>query len=321
MDGDTTRFSCPFCRAEFRALKTQTYATCPYCGTTFRVDNPDAAVEHYIFAIHYDKNSAYRLVKEFALMQIGVAEDFESSSEFESSYLYFIPLYIYDVSVRVRCRGGREEAGEGRIEISVHGGEEAAHIVTPAAENLPLKIPPGYSFPARGRRFFKPSVLGEGVYLQPSLDPEAVFARVKEPYVSKAVAEAATSCGGGYDLIDSSRYVGVAHYPFWLVKYRYRGRTHTSIVDASDGTILHLEYPLSLKSRAVGLVGGVLAVLIAGAVGGLITAALLGSSIYGFIGGATSSLPALAVALERFTRSRGLYRYNPSEEAVFAPVR
>lgn len=321
MSEDAVEFSCPFCKAKFDVPKVYTYATCPYCGTTFRIDNPEAHVEHYIFTASYDKNSVYRLLKEFALMQVGIAEDFESATEFESSYMYLVPLYIYEVNVKAGCRGGKEEAEEGKVEIDVHGGEETAYIVTPAAQGLPMHIPEGYSFPARGRRFFRPAIVGEGVYLQPSLDPEAVFKSVKEPYVSKAVSEAVAACGDNYDLVDNSKYVGVAHYPFWLVRYRYRGRTYTSVVDASDGTVLHLEYPMGVKSRVVGLVGGVAIVLAAAAIGGLITGAALGLPIHGFLGGALSSLSALGVAVGRFIRSKGVYRYRPSEEAVFVPMR
>jgi len=321
LDGDRIRFTCSFCRAEFDVPKTFRYATCPYCGTTFRIDNPGVRIDHYLFMVSYDKNSAYRLVKEFALMQVGIAEDFETATEFESAYQYLIPLYIYEVNVKAICGGGKEEVGDSKVEIDIHGGEEAAYIVTPAAQDMPIKIPVGYSFPARGRRFFKPTIVREGMYLQPSLDPETVFRIVKEPYINKVISEAVTACGNNYNLVDSSKYIGVAHYPFWLVKYRYRGNTYTSIVDASDGTVLHLEYPISSKSRVVGLVGGVATTIIAAAIGGIITGIVTGTFIYGLLGGAVAALPALGIAVQRFIRSKGVYRYKPSEEAVFVPVR
>jgi len=321
MSEDRTRFTCPFCGAEFEVPKTFVYATCPYCGTTFRVDKPEAQVEHYLFSVNFDKNAAYKLMKDFALLQVGVAEDFESSTEFVSAYQYLVPLYIFEVNVKALCRGEKVEADEEKVEINVHGGEEAAYVITPATHALPIGIPQGYSFPARSRRFFKPSVLKDGVYLQPSLNPEHVFSTVKEPYLRKAVSEAQTACGSGYEVADNSKYIGLAHYPFWLIRYRYRGREYIAIIDASDGTALYLEYPISARGRAAGLAMGLAATLFAGVVGGATTILLMKSFTPGLIGGAIASLPALAVAVQRFAKSKGVYRFKPSEEAVFAPVR
>lgn len=321
MEGkDVERVSCPFCRAEYTVPKTYTYATCPYCGTTFRLGRPDAKVDHYLFAAVIDKNSAYRYVKEFALMQVGVAEDLDVNSSFESSYLYYIPLYLYEVNIKAVCRGGQEVVDDIGVKIDVHGGEETAYIVKPAVQSTPIPIPQGYGFPARGRRFFKPAVLSDGVYLQPSLDPEAVFEHVKRPYLDKAVNEAAISCRGGYDVNDSSRFIGIAHYPFWLVRYRYRGKAFIAVVDAADGTVLYMEYPLSPKRRMKGLLGGVLA-LIMGISIAILISVFAGSALTGFIGGAIAALPGFGVALSRFIKSMNIYRYRPGEEAVFIPMR
>ncbi|MEM3980514.1 MAG: hypothetical protein QXF79_04575, partial [Ignisphaera sp.] len=68
-------------------------------------------------------------------------------------------------------------------------------------------------------------------------------------------------------------------------------------MDAADGTVIYLEYPLDSTSRLKGLVGGVGATALALILGGLISLALVDNSIYGFIGGLLASIPILAVAL------------------------
>ena len=254
-------------------------------------------------------------------MQVGAARDIESNAVFESAYQYLVPLYLYEINVKAMCVGESEKVEEDKMEIDVHGGEEFAYIVTHASSSLPIAIPNDYSFPARSRTYFKPSIIREGVYLNPTLDPETIFNKVKEPYVRKAASEAATACGSRYRLVDNSRYVGIAHYPFWLVKYRYRDKVYTAVVDAADGTVVYLEYPIDSISRLKGLAGGVAAMVVATVVGGLITMALANNIAYGAVGGALASTPALAVALQKLMRSRGVYRYKSSEEAVFAPVR
>lgn len=318
---DKNKFRCSFCSAELEVPKTYTYATCPYCGTTFRVDKPDAKVDHYLFTVSYDKNAGYRLVKEFALMQVGVAKDLDVNADFESAYQYFVPLYVYEVNVKALCKEGSEKTEEDKVEVDIHGGEEVAYVIVPAVNAIPIAIPSNYSFPARSRTYFKPSVIREGVYLSPTTDPETLFGKVKEPYISKTVSEAKTACGYGYSLVDNSKYIGIAHYPFWLIKYRYRGREYTSILDAADGTVLYLEYPLDSSSRLKGLVGGIAATAVAIILGGMLSLSLVSDSAGGVIGGAIASIPILFIALQKFLRTRGVYRYKPSEEAVFAPIR
>lgn len=254
-------------------------------------------------------------------MQVGAARDIESNASFESAYQYLVPLYLYEINVKAMCIGESEKVEEDKVEMDVHGGEEFAYIVTHASNSLPIAIPNDYSFPARSRTYFKPSIIKEGVYLNPTLDPQTIFNKVKEPYIRKAASEATTACGSSYRLVDNSRYAGIAHYPFWLVKYRYRDKVYTAVVDAADGTVVYLEYPMDSVSRLKGLAGGVATMAVAAIVGGLITMALANSIMYGVIGGALASTPALAVALQKLLRSRGIYKYKPSEEAVFAPVR
>ncbi|MEM1542145.1 MAG: hypothetical protein QW101_06190 [Ignisphaera sp.] len=318
---DVKRIVCSFCKAEYTVPTTIVYATCPYCGTTFRLDKPDATVEHYMFSALLDKNSAYRYLKEFALMQIGIAEDFEVNASFESSYQYLIPLYLYEINVKTLCSKGKESIDKDKVEIDIHGGEETAYIVTPATKNIPIAIPSNYSFPARGRRYFKPTVLKEGTYVQPTLDPNQMFEYVKQPYLHKAIEEARISCGESYEVNDNSRYVGIAHYPFWLINYRYRDRRYKSIVDAADGTVLYLEYPMSYGKRLQGLIGGLGVSGIAIAIASVISLIALSAPIPGLIGGLMTSLPGLGVALQKFLRSVGIYRYKVREELVFAPVR
>ncbi|GEM_PF-433287 len=316
------RIRCPYCGAEYRVPSTVTYATCPYCGTTFRIDYPEAKIEHYLFKIVYDKNLAYRLARDFASQQVGVVEDLVENSSFVSAELYYVPVYIYEVNVKALCRGEREKiVGDGEVEIDVHGGEEFSYELVRAVDKLPIPLPKDYGFPARARVYFKPTVLKEGRYIQPSLDPMRVFERVKESGIKKAVEEARIACTGGYEVDDRSRYYGLAHYPFWWIRYRYGGKVYHALVDAADGTIVYLEYPLSMSGLLMGLGGGIASALAAGGIGSFITWYLLKQPLYGFIGGFIAGLPGFLVTASRMIFGKGRYMFKPGEEALFMPTR
>ncbi len=320
---------CPYCGAEYKVPPTVTYATCPYCGTTFKVDNPEEEIEHYLYKLNIDKNTAYRLARDFATQQIGVVEDLAQAASFKEAKLYYMPVYIYEINVKAPCREEleelkkeEEEAEEKReIRISIHGGEEIDYITKPATSVLPIPLPMDYGFPARARIYFKPTILKNGTYLQPLFDPMQLFRQVKQPYIAKASEEARISCSNGYELIDESKYRGIAHYPFWLVKYTYQGKEYTALVDAADGTIVYLEYPLSMRGRLVGFAGGTGTLVASSIIGGLVSNALMESLTPGLVGGALAALPAFAYTAYRLARFKGVYKFKPGEEAVFLPVR
>ena len=318
---------CPYCGAEYRVPATVTYATCPYCGTTFRIGKPEEEIEHYLYHLNIDKNKAYRLARDFATQQIGVVEDLAQAASFKEAKLYYVPVYIYEINIKAPCREELEELKkeeaerDKEIRLKIHGGEEVDYVIKPAVEDLPIPLPKDYGFPARARSYFKPAVLKNGRYLQPLLDPIKIFNMVKQPYVSKATEEARISCSSGYEVIDKSSYRGIAHYPFWHIKYTYNGKEYEALVDAADGTIVYLEYPLSMSGRLIGVAGGSGTLIASAIIGGLISLKLMEELLPGLIGGAIAALPALGYTLYRLARSKGIYKFKPGEEAVFLPVR
>ncbi len=313
---------CPYCTAEYRVPETIKYATCPYCGTTFRLDKPDAKIEHFLFKMVFDKNSAYKLARDFATHQVGVVEDLYENSSFESATLYYVPLYIYEINIKALCKSEKEETSEsGEVEIAVHGGEEVSYELVKAVDKVPIPLPDDYGFPARARMYFKPTILKDGKYLQPNRDPMEIFNSVKRPSLEQAIEEAKISCDRGYHVIDNSKYHGIAHYPFWWIKYSYRGKTYNALVDAADGTIVYLEYPLSMSGRLFSLGGGITSIILAGGIGSLITWYILKEPLLGFIGGFIATIPGFLVAAFKMISSKGRYKFKPGEEALFMPVR
>ncbi len=319
--GGYAHVKCPYCGAEYRVPETVSYATCPYCGTTFKLDKPGEKIEHFLFKMQYDKNDAFRIAKEIGAHQVGVVEDLADAASFDSAKLYYVPVYIYEINIKTPCKGEKEEVNEnGEIDLSIHGGEEVGYTITPALRNLPIPLPPNYGFPARARMYFKPTVLKNGVYLQPELDPYQVFEEIKKPSLRQAIEEAKIACPEGYDIIDKSRYLGIAHYPFWLITYTYQGQKYQALVDAADGTLVYLEYPLSMKGRVSSLTGGI-ASMIGGAIIGLIAGVALGGPLYGLIGGLMATLPGGIMAASKIFKSKETFKFKPGEEGLYMLVR
>lgn len=81
---------------------------------------------------------------------------------------------------------------------------------------------------------------------------------VADELSGRAMAEAAS--GVGVDRVTFSwlaavrREVTVAHYPLWVLRYRFRGRTYQALVDAEDGTLAYGKAPGNHLYRASALV-------------------------------------------------------------------
>ena len=330
-EGGFVRVKCPYCGAEYKVPATVTYATCPYCGTTFMINKPGERIEHYLYRLIIDKNKAYRLARDFATQQIGVVDDLVEKASFKSAKLYYLPIYIYEINVKVPCKEEAEtlekqeeeimEHKARELKLKVHGGEETEYVLKPAIDKIPFPFPQNYGFPARSRMYFKPTILKNGVYLQPTLDPIKIFEEVKKPSLRKAVEEARISCSHGYEVIDESKYNGLAHYPFWHIVYTYNNRDYNAVVDASDGTIVYLEYPLSMKGRLMVFGGGLGVLGLSSGIGAYLSASLIGDPLPGLIGGLVTGLPGFLYGAYRVARFKGEYRFRPGEEAVFVPPR
>ena len=299
---------CPYCGAEFEIPQGVPIATCPYCGTSIKVETGEHFKEHYLFRVNYDYNAAYEKLLAVVSREVGSPKDLSTSSAPTGGTLYFIPLYVFHIDLK---------AMHGRGKVS----EEVEDVATLASKDVPVPIPEGYKFPVRGRLYFDPKVVKGGKYLSPLIDPEKALQLVESPFRDKVMKEALLETGSKLIKIEShSEFIGLAHYPFWEVKYSYKGEEYRGYIDACDGTVVYAEYPKSLEVRVL---ASTLALLASSLLGGLLTA-MLGlrvSPLEGLIGGLLTSLPALIITLRRGIGERGLYELKVEEIGITEEIR
>lgn len=232
---------CPFCGAEFNAPPGRKIYVCPYCGTAISEGKTYERV--YIFKPSVDKTSAFKKVLNFR--PFGSPDDLDRATP-ASAELHFLPLYLYHVTF------------EPLNELETYA--TALAISAP-----PLKVPKSYVFPARGYTAFRPSLEKTGVFHTPDLDPEDAV-----KLLGDLMDEAET-----YAQVFKTRIVvrwsfeGLVYHPMWDLVYDYNGRRYNAVVDATDGTVLYMEYPLSKRGRAEGAGAAAISALGAAALGAL----------------------------------------------------
>ncbi|MCE4625336.1 MAG: zinc ribbon domain-containing protein [Desulfurococcales archaeon] len=270
---------CPYCGATFQVPATVQVAVCPYCGTTIWLNTGQVFKEHYMYPIRVEFNKAYDNVLGLAERQFAAPEDIRKAASPDAGRIHFVPLYLYHVKVRAECPGNPE------------AGLEEEWVSRLAVKNPIQGLSINYRFPTRGRRFFEPRTLERGKYYQPDLDPKELLSEVTSRATLKALREAYNWCDEP-KIVNESKWEGIVHYPFWEIRYSYNGRKYYALVDATDGTVVYLEYPIGTKKRGY-LLSAAAGLLLGGMVIGAGLGYAIGSTTAGLAGGAVSSLPGV----------------------------
>ena len=299
---------CPYCGAEIEIVQGVPIISCPYCGTSVKVETGERFKEHYLFRVNYDYNSAYEKLMSLVSREVGSPKDLVVNSAPSGGTLHFIPLYVFHIDLRA-VRGGRKVS------------EEVGNISVLASDRVSVPIPKGYRFPVRGRLYFSPRVVKRGRYLSPSISPEGALMIAEIPFREKVTCEAILETGSkAIEVVSNSEFTGLAHYPFWEVKYSYGNKEYTGYVDACDGTVVYAEYPKTLEVRVI---TSTLALLLSSALTGLLIT-LTGSEtplLEGLVGGLLASLPALAIVLRRGIGEKGVYVLEVRKVGISEEVR
>lgn len=293
------RIRCPYCGAEYEAPEGVEYAVCPYCGTTVRIETGETAPQYY-YPPRLAEHDAYAAALSRASQMPGAPRDLQETAAFSRAGLHMVPLYICHASARAReesCRTAAEEA------------EEAALATGP--EPLP-GLPQDYPFPSTGRVPYSPGVVERVERFHQATRPPGDLCRALEMSVSSRAFSEAMLSGCSGEVEASSRLLGVAHYPFWVVHYTHPlgKQPYTAVVDAVDATVVYVEYPVP-GSRRLTLLGLAAAGYAAGLAAGAAVAAYLHAA-GPLLGAAAVAAASAAPHLRRAAARRGRYRLSAS---------
>lgn len=300
--------TCPSCNAPLKAPRAASVIVCPYCGYTFEVSS-GRRLAYYMFPIYVDSPAAWRIMMQFIVRRYGVPEDFTVEANPRFSELHFVPYYVFRCRASSHCtRSGRSASYLETADYSVPAAWTGTWIDSHLAS---------FSFSVRGRSFFDPRQAQRGRLHMPTVRYEEAYRAAHRFIEERAMKEARESCGGAARLgsveVD---FVGLAHYPLWLMEYAYKGGVYRALLDASGGKVLYVEYPLRAGARAMMLTASA-AIIGLGVASGL-AASATGPPL-GLVGGIITSIaaafPLLAKALASRSRgaetiSRGGVRYR-----------
>lgn len=295
--------TCLNCNAAITAPQSASIIVCPYCGHTSEVSTGKIWT-YYMFPAYVESPSAWRKAIRFIIRRYGVPDDFNTEANLRKAELYNVPYHVFSCKAYSSC---------------FYDGKQASYLET---RNMPLlaaytgtwldSYAKELSFSARGRSFFNPSQAQRSRFYMPTLSYEEAYNAAYRFISGQAMAEASRSCGGSkrLDKVDVN-YLGLVHYPFWLMEYVYKGKRHRILLDASGGRILFVEYPLSTRSRATVLTASVV-IIVVGLLTGLL-ATVISNSPLGLLGGTVSSFIASSPMLAKAFSIKGKGSEAPSQ--------
>ncbi|MGC8583193.1 MAG: transcription factor IIB, partial [Thermoproteus sp.] len=150
------------------------------------------------------------------------------------------------------------------------------------------------------------------------LDPETAWAAASKPYEKEARNYASAF---KISVTDRTAFEGIVYYPFWKLKYIYRGKEYNAVVDAAEGNVVYMEYPISRRGRAASLVASIAiltgSVVLGTAIGmGISAAKGVDLTLWGLLGGLIGGIAGSASAFTYVVERKAVYREGQEIEIL-----
>ncbi len=252
--------TCPSCGGTLGVEEGRTNLLCRYCETPLLVVG-ERGVARLMVLPEVDREHASRAVRRWFAQGIRKDPRLKREARFQEAFLAFFPFvrvrfdvvgWVLGVVRRAVQRGGKtrwvEEPKEVMVQRSFDRTAAAAEMAEFGVQRVNLAGDRLLSLDeARLRRL--------GMYFRSQLAPEEVERAVVERSLEEAEAGASMTRVTFSWLEPLRRRVSVVHYPLWVFRYGFRGRTYQALVDAQDGSLAYGKAPGNHLYRALAMVG------------------------------------------------------------------
>jgi len=261
--------NCPNCGGILEIEEGSRYQKCPYCGVKLYVHG-DEGYRKIFYAMNVDKNSAMRSVRKW-LSEGFKARNLKNLAKFEEVYPIYVPFW----SVNARVVGW--VCGY-NIETYVDSRGNVRRKKVPKEEMVlrdymwsVIACDPG-DIGVKHLRNFVGKAIPVGEEGIPKFDvttSKEDALKVSEKELKKrAVREADVENVTFQKLFFLPKSITQINYPFWIVRYKYRGKGYFATVDGVTGRVIAGRAPgdplwRSLAIASSSVIGGAAFSLIA----------------------------------------------------------
>jgi len=280
--------SCTFCGAELKPSSNETIVTCPYCGTTLRIDGKIIKL-HHMLEVLYTQQDAYDVLLQWVSKQVGAPPDVAAKSKLVQQKLTYYPFWIIRHEAYTGYTGldpiyeySDMDTYLSRADVKPYctisctwkkENDEIKRSYTHAIvgrEDIPRALK-DYRIPLRRKEFFDIEIAKKhgGIILNSLVDRNQAEAIARQRVYDKQTSlihKETKKIEKRKDKMNPKEFSYI-HVPIWLLKYKYGLRKYTALVDAASGRVIYTEYPRSPIFRIISTILGLVFFGVAGGSG------------------------------------------------------
>ncbi len=250
--------TCPSCGGTLDVAEGWTNITCKYCETPLALLGERGVVRLMVLD-RLDRRQAEEIVRRWLAQGFRKAPALKREAQIEEAFLAWFPFvrlrfdlvgWILGVNVRKEKRGNRWVEVERPVELEI---ERPVERNVPAGEMAEFGV---QRVDLKGDEILplnEELLAKRGMVFRPTRAP-AELARELADAVVRGVSRRS-----GPDRVSFSwlapvrKRISVLHYPMWVFRYSFRGRTYQVLVDAEGGGIAYGKAPGNHLYRAFSL--------------------------------------------------------------------
>jgi len=252
--------TCASCGGTLDVAEGWTNVTCHYCDTPLAVVGERGVVRLMVLD-RVDRERAGQVVRRWLTTGFRKAPALKREARVEEAFLAWFPFVRLTVdlvgwvlgmkSKRVK-RGDRWVTVEEPVELQV---ERSLERTVPAGEMAEFGV---HRVNLTGDELLplnEELLRKRGMLFRLNRTPEELARALAERVVEGTASTVRPDRVTFSWLAAVRRRVTVVHYPLWVFRYSFRGRTYQVVVDAEDGTVAYGKAPGNHLYRALSLVG------------------------------------------------------------------
>ncbi len=252
--------TCASCGGTLDVAEGWTNVTCRYCDTPLAVVGERGVVRLMVLD-RVDRERAGQVVRQWLTTGFRKAPALKREARVEEAFLAWFPFvrlrvdlvgWVLGKNVRRVKRGNRWVTVEEPVELQV---ERALERTVPAGEMAEFGV---HRVNLAGDELLpldEELLRKRGMLFRLNRTPEELARALAEQAVEGTASTVGPRRVTFSWLAAVRRRVSVVHYPLWVIRYAFRGRTYQVVVDAEDGTVAYGKAPGNHLYRALSLVG------------------------------------------------------------------
>ncbi|MEM2098995.1 MAG: zinc ribbon domain-containing protein [Candidatus Bathyarchaeia archaeon] len=235
---------CSNCGAPVEFTPGEIVTTCKYCGFTTIVETGKAfTFEHSLLLNKYNENNVETPIREWMRSGFLKPADLERKSKIIDKRLIYLPFWVISVQAKTVYKGIFERITPAVVKDGILEKEYNWLILAREASAFPTRE---YNVPLEGKvNYDFRKIEGYAQVLNSEIDRDEAVNLAKQ----QIEAHHRFLLQQEVDKILEARFefnvkqAVYLHAPIWFIKYEYRGKGYSLLLDGATGTVVKGEIP------------------------------------------------------------------------------